>query len=62
MIYCIKCEHEGRKRPALYKINETRPNGKKVFIDVCEEHAVLIGDDNLERNSGAEPFIGMGED
>ncbi len=41
------CQIEGCRRPAVYALYKTFPNGQKVWLHVCERHEQMIGDENM---------------
>lgn len=46
-----QCQVEGCLNPAKYNLFRTS-NGKKVWLDVCEKHERIIGDENMRRAGG----------
>ena len=46
------CQIEGCNRMSKYNIYRNCADGKKVWLNCCERHEKIIGDENMRRAGG----------
>ena len=47
-----QCQVEGCNRLARWALYRTNPDGRKVWLHVCDEHERIIGNENMRRAGG----------